>query len=466
MRKLTLIGLAVGVIVAVTGCNLVVTPAAPGGWFFLNEGANGSGQFVNGPGNPPAGRGSALLTVDNTGRESIATGNYSGQALAGLSQLTYSTYQAYSGSPNETPALEFDVDYDSTDSSTTYQGRLVYVPSAANTIVPDQWQTWNTMSGGAAWYSSASGSSAYRPIVGGVAQANPPCTQTSYCTWSTLMSDYPNARIRPTINSVPGLLLVRAGGPITGGFVGATDNVIIGIGSNVIANNFEPGDGSIVVDQSNAASLGFGFVQETPTGSGAFVSGPNGTDGAGSAQLTVDATGGEALANGLYAGTRFDHIDFLSYKTYQANAGPNATTLQFDADYDATDSDTAYQGRLVFEPSLSGQATVTNETWQTWDPLTAPSGWWQTGDAIVGGIDVGKACTEAVPCSFAQVLAAYPNAAIRPITGQLAGQPVEGGIWLKAGGGWSPGFTGNVDSLTIADTVGGVNGTATYEFQP
>ena len=180
--------------------------------------------------------------------------------------------------------------------------------------------------------------------------------------------------------------------------------------------------------------------------------GPTGRTARAARQRTVDATGGEALANGLYAGTRFDHIDFLS-KTYQANAGPNATTLQFDADYDATDSDTVYQGRLVFEPKLSGQATVTNETWQTWDPLTAPSGWWQTGDAIVGGIDVGKACTEAVPCSFAQVLAAYPNAAIRPITGQLAGQPVEGGIWLKAGGGWSPGFTGNVDSLTIADTV-------------
>ena len=148
MRKLKLIGLVVGVVVAATGCNLVVTPAAPNGWFFLNEGANGSGQFVNGPGNPPAGRGSALLTVDGTGRESIATGSYSGQALAGLTQLKYSTYQAYSGSPNETPALEFDVDYDSTDSSTAYQGRLVYVPSAASAVVPGQWQSWDTMSGG------------------------------------------------------------------------------------------------------------------------------------------------------------------------------------------------------------------------------------------------------------------------------------------------------------------------------
>jgi len=466
VRKFILISLVVGVVVAATGCKLVVTPSAPVGWFFLNEGANGTGQFVNGPGNPPAGRGSALLTVDGTGREAIATAGQSGQALAAYSQLKYSTYQAYSGSPNETPSMAFDVDYDSTDSSTAYQGRLVYVPAAGGTVTPGQWQTWDTMSGAAAWYSSGSGSSAYRPIVGGVAQANPPCTQASYCTWATLMSDYPHARIRPTVSSVPGLFLIRAGGPITGGFVGATDNVVMAIGSTEVDYNFEPGDGHIVVNQSNAASLGFGFVQETPTGSGAFVSGPNGSDGSGSAQLTVDATGGEALANQLYAGTRLDHVNFLSYKTYQQAVGTNATTLQFDVDYDSTDSSTAYQGRAVFEPSLSGQAGVTDQTWQTWNPLTAPSGWWQTGNAIVGGVNVGKACTEATPCSFAQLLASYPNASIRPITGQYAGLPIAGGIWLKAGGNWSPGFTGNVDSLTIAVNVGGVNGTATYDFEP
>ena len=66
MRKLMAICVAVGAII-ITGCNVVVTPSSTSGWFFLNEGANGSGQFVNGPGNPPEGRGSALLTVDATG---------------------------------------------------------------------------------------------------------------------------------------------------------------------------------------------------------------------------------------------------------------------------------------------------------------------------------------------------------------------------------------------------------------
>jgi hypothetical protein len=466
MRKLLLVGVVVALVATLAGCKLVVTPSQTNGWFFLNEGSNGSGYYVNGPGTPPAGRGSALLTVDANGRENIATGLFTGRQLSTLTQLKYSTYQAFSGSPNETPTLQFDVDYDSTDSTTAYQGRLVYVPAASQTVLPHVWQTWDTMDTNASWYSSASGASSFRPIVGGVTQTNPPCTQTTYCTWSQLMTDYPNARIRPTVSSVPGLFLIRAGGPVTSGFVGATDNVIVGISGNDVETNFEPGDGNQVINQADAASRGFAFVQETPTGSGAFVNGPNGSDGSGSAQLKVDATGGEALANGLFAGTRFDHLNFLSYKTYQAAVGPNATTLQLDADYDTTDADTSFQGRAVFEPSLSGQATVTDQTWQTWNPLTAPSGWWQTHDAIVGGVDVGKACTQASPCSFSQLLAAYPNAAIRPITGQSAGQPIAGGMWLKAGGGWSPGFTGNVDSLTTALNVGGVNGTVTYDFEP
>ena len=469
MRRMFVIGGVVALVVAAAGCKVVVTPSAPNNWSFVSEGPSGSAQsgyFVNGPGTPPAGRGSALLTVDSTGREDIATGEFSGIGLSVFNQLKYSTYQAFSGSPNETPSLEFDVDYDSTDSSTAYQGRLVYVPSAAGTVAPHVWQTWDTMSAGAAWYSSATGSSSYRPIVGGAAQMNPPCTQASFCTWAQIKSFYPHARIRPKVNGVPGALLVRAGGPITGGFVGATDDIIVGFGSTTAEFNFEPGDGHVVVNTSSAASLGFGFAQESATGSGSFVNGPNGADGSGSAQLTVDATGGEALATGVFAGTPFNQLTFLSYKTYTANPSTNAPTLQFDADYDSTDASTAFQGRAVFEPSLAGVGPIASEEWQTWNPLTAPSGWWQTGNAIVNNNNVGKACTEATPCSWSQLLAAYPNAAIRPITGQSSGQPTAGGIWLKAGSGWSGGFTGNVDSLTVAVANGGVNGTVTYDFEP
>ncbi len=464
MRKLFLIGMVVALVIAAAGCKLVVTPNAPNGWSFVNEGSNGSGYYVNGPGDPPAGRGSALLTIDGTGREAVATGLFSGRRLDTFTTLKYSTYQAFSGSPNETLYLQFDVDYDSTDSSTVYQGRLVYVPSASQTVLPKTWQEWNTMDTNASWYSSASGASGNRPIVNDTPEANPPCDGTPSCTWATILADYPNARVRPTLNSVPSPLLIRAGGPVTGGFVGATDNVIVGISGTDVETNFEPGDGNVVINTSNAASRGFAFVNEGANGSGSFVGGPSGSDGSGSAKLTVDQTGGEALVNGLYAGTRLDHLSFLSYKTYQA-AATHATTLQLDADYDATDNTTQFQGRIVFEPELAGAAPITNEIWQTWNPLTTPSGWWQTGTPRVGGIVVAQECTQANPCSFAELLGHYPNAAIRPITGQTGGQPIAGGIWLKAGSGWGN-FTGNIDSLTTAVNVGAVNGTATYDFEP
>ncbi len=207
------------------------------------------------------------------------------------------------------------------------------------------------------------------------------------------------------MNSVPSPLLIRAGGPVTGGFVGATDNVIVGISGTDVETNFEPGDGNVVINTSNAAARGFAFVNEGANGSGSFVGGPSGSDGSGSAKLTVDQTGGEALVNGLYAGTRLDHLSFLSYKTYQA-AATHATTLQLDADYDATDNTTQFQGRIVFEPQLAGAAPITNEIWQTWNPLTTPSGWWQTGTPRVGGNVVAQACTQGSPCSFTQLLAA------------------------------------------------------------
>jgi hypothetical protein len=465
MRKLICGGALVALVMALAGCKIVSTPQAPAGWTFLNEGANASGVYVNGPGTPPAGRGSALLTLDSNGREAITTSTYAGQALANLTTLQYSTYQAFSGSPSETLYLEFDVDYDSTDNDTSYQGRLVFVPQADpdNHVHANEWQTWNAEDASVSWYSSASGASTYRPIVNGAREEDPPCVQTPYCDWAFILSHYPHAQIRPSI----GQFMVRAGGPVTGGFVGATDNVIVGINGTNAENNFEPGDGHVAVTAANASSLGFSFSDESSLGgtaSGAFVSGPNGADGTGSAQFTLGNTnGGEGLVTGIYAGTPLSAFDFLSYKTYEKDQpGPHAAAFQMDVDYDATDTHTQYQGRAVFEPAL---ASVQSETWQTWNPLAA-RGWFQTRDAFVGGANVSKACTQGAPCTFSELRTAYPDAAINPISGQSNGIPIGGGIWIKAGSGWSPSYTGNADSLTVALHVGAVNGTATYDFEP
>src|SRR5665213_283541 len=189
MRKWIIGGMLAALVVATAACNVVVTPTAPNGWTFTKDGftAGSSGVYMNGPGTPPAGRGSALLTVDAAGREAIASTGYNGVGLSAFNQLKYSTYQVAANATGGSPNLEFDVDYDSTDSSTVYQGRLVYVPESNGGVdTPGAWQTWDTMStASGGWYSSASNGSSFRPVVGGTVQTNPPCTQTTpFCTWA------------------------------------------------------------------------------------------------------------------------------------------------------------------------------------------------------------------------------------------------------------------------------------------
>ena len=64
-------------------------------------------------------------------------------------------------------------------------------------------------------------------------------------------------------------------------------------------------------------------------------------------------------------------------------------------------------------------------------------------------------CPITDPCTWAQVLAAFPNIAIRPAADY-------GELLFKAGSGWSGGFEGSVDDFTI-----GVTSTVTtYDFEP
>jgi len=158
---------------------------------------------------------------------------------------------------------------------------------------------------------------------------------------------------------------------------------------------------TILIDPATAESEGWAFLQETATGSGDFVAGPDTPPiGSGSAQLIVDDTGGELIGAQVHAGLRFADITTLKYSTYQQAASNSiyVPTLQFNVDYDLTDADTSWQGRLVFEPTLTG-AAVLPQTWQTWNVLNG-AGWWATGG-------VGAAtCTQGTPCTWQEVLSA------------------------------------------------------------
>jgi hypothetical protein len=194
---------------------------------------------------------------------------------------------------------------------------------------------------------------------------------------------------------------------------------------------------------------GWAFVQETPTGTGSLVLGP-GTPvmGSGSARFTLDSTGRELFGTLAYAGIRLDQITSLEYSTYRSSTDPGdllAVTLQFDMDYDLTDADTAWQGRLVFEPYFTaGSGNIPEDTWQTWTPLDGL--WWASG------APGNTVCPQAAPCTLASLLSVYQNAGLRAGVGVLQ---------FKAGGPWA-GFDGNVDAFTIG--IG--SDTTIYDFQP
>lgn len=208
---------------------------------------------------------------------------------------------------------------------------------------------------------------------------------------------------------------------------------------------------SVDVNPSTAPILGWGFLEETVPGSGDFELGP-GTppDGVGSARITTGANGGMAFGMIGYGGTRLDEITSLGYSTYRSSvdAGNNlAASMQMPIDYDVTDANTSYQGRIVFSPSDTSPGGVLQDTWQAWDAYAGR--WYAT--AAPGNI----ACPSSSRCTWTELLTAFPDAGIH-------GSPFYGGVLFKAGA-WSSAFDGNVDAFSITTTA---NGTDSYDFEP
>ena len=165
----------------------------------------------------------------------------------------------------------------------------------------------------------------------------------------------------------------------------------------------------------------------------------------------TDPADGLALSGAVFDGAvTLGDIEAWSYGTYRQSGGDaEAISLQLNVDYDATDTDGSWQGRLVFEPYYS--ATVETGVWQTWDVL-AQEGWWATGSPD------NSVCPISDPCTWDEVVAAFPNAVIR------AEQALDGApalVNFKAGSGWTD-FVGNVDGFTV--TVAGE--TTEVNFQP
>jgi hypothetical protein len=206
--------------VAAQAQTTVVHPGEMHGWAFANENTSGGqhGGFTNGPGTPPLGSGSAYLKLTAT-NEGLVLGTYAhaGTPLAALTTLKYSTYRSTPGSGVQAPALQFNVDFDGSD---TWQGRLVFEPyqTPGNTVVTGEWQEWDALAG--RWWATR-------------APYNSQFGQSSPKTLQQILLLYPNARIR--VSDGPILFKVGSGWL----FEGAVDNFTIGVNGANTTYDFE-----------------------------------------------------------------------------------------------------------------------------------------------------------------------------------------------------------------------------------
>lgn len=195
------------------------------GWWIAEEtpsSGNATGSMVIDT-TAPLTDGSAEFSLDGTqnGRLLIGTVDFNGVRFDSLTALSYDSVRTSFDAGNQlSVAMQINVDYDSTDASTAWQGRLVYEPyftAGSGTIESDVWYSWDLLATESRWWMTGDA------IVGGVNQGRI-CGQNDPCNLATILASYPDAAIHSTL----GALFFKAGGPWPD-FTGNMDAFTIGI---------------------------------------------------------------------------------------------------------------------------------------------------------------------------------------------------------------------------------------------
>lgn len=279
---------------------VTVTPSsAPGQfWSYYNDSTNApiaGYDFMFGPTGVTNGIGSAGLrtSVSIPGNPSqlltFGTSSFNGTDLADITQLSYMTY-VDSSSAGDVPTLQFNVDFDLTDSDVSYQGRVVWVPSQNGTVTNDTWQTWDIVTPSSLfWYSN-------------LAPFPSECTAGDPCTLAEMLADHPNMGIHNTL----GALLFR----VQGNSNAAVDNLVVGVNSSNTSFDFEPS----VPEASISATTG------TPTNSTSIPFTVTFTEPVTDFDDSTDVT----LVNATF--TSITQIDSAHYTLTVAPAGDGSVT--------------------------------------------------------------------------------------------------------------------------------------------
>lgn len=208
---------------------VTVTAGNMQGWLFYNDENdtvnNSLGSFVSGPATAPLGIGSAQISVSGTQRVNLATFQFSGKKLADITTLKYSTYNPSAGnggSANRAGYLQFNVDFNGSD---TWQRRMVFLPSDNGAIQQNTWQEWDAFAGGSARW-RYSGSTWPGTAISGATPR----------TWSDILASYSGVRIRVT----DAFLGIRVGEPYENGYTENIDAFKFKARGREVEFDFEP----------------------------------------------------------------------------------------------------------------------------------------------------------------------------------------------------------------------------------
>ena len=208
-----------------------VAPGNMAGWLFYQDLTDTVdpllGTFVLGPATPPLGVGSVQISTSGLSRPNIATYQFAGVKLTDITTLKFATYNPSAGNgggSQRSGYLHFNVDFNGTD---TWQRRLVYVPANNGTVVQNTWKEWDTINAGTALW-GWSGWSTTNPWPDGYT--------SPLRSWSSILTAFPNARIRATDS----FLGIRVGEPYPDGYTENIDSFKFGTAAGTTTFNFDP----------------------------------------------------------------------------------------------------------------------------------------------------------------------------------------------------------------------------------
>ncbi|HEY9282632.1 MAG TPA: hypothetical protein VIP46_04170 [Pyrinomonadaceae bacterium] len=228
-------------------------------------------------------------------------------------------------------------------------------------------------------------------------------------------------------------------------FIAATSLVFGTVGSAADCETVVVVGSDIIEQPENTPPTGDWVLFKRAAGDGDVRTGPaTPPAGIGSYQL-VTPTGADkaTLFNFEHVGTPLADVDTIGYSTFRSAGSAQqvaALNLQVDVNGDAPGGFTT----LVFEPVYNtGQGTVQDNVWQTWDAYSGGNAIWWSSNPIPGAPNRDTFVT------WNTIVAANPDAVI------------VGGVGINQGSG-NPGLITAVDKFQF----GYGDDCFTYDFEP